>query len=303
MTLTPIRLGERLWRLGCHHMNLYLIRGEGGAALFEVGVSATVPLVLAQLDALGLPRAEVRWLILSHAHSDHSAGQAGLLAGLPRARLLLSSGSRQILSRSSTLARFSGDDSHMGREICRREGLAGGEWPPLAPPPRGRSEVVSAGDILDLAGVRLELLGAGGHAPRGLAAWLPDDGALLASDAAGFFQGGGPGFPLYFVSYGDYLEGLARMASLKPAVLGLGHQAHFQGPEVGRYLGRTAEHLQGYHRQIGQRFRRGQRAPEISDWLFSIFYRDELSIYTPANIKYCCDLLVKRSWPAAGRIA
>lgn len=302
--IPPRQLGPNLWRLGEHHLCLYLIRDQGQAALYEVGLSCTTPLVLAQLALLGLAPEDVAWVILSHAHSDHSAGAGGLLEGLPRARLVMTAKSRKLLARASTLARFSADDEFSGAEVVRRAGLEGARtWPGLAPPPRERLHLMEAGESLMVGGQKVELLPGKGHAPGGLLAWLPDQGALLASDSAGFRHPQGPGFPLYFVSYPDYMDTLEDIAARRPAVLGLGHQGALAASQAARYLEASRNHLADYHRQVGRRFGQGHGQKAIQDWLFETFYHHELTIYSPANIGYCCGLLVRRSLQAQGLIA
>lgn len=252
--------------------------------------------MLTQLARLGLAPEQVGRVILSHAHSDHSAGARGLLEGLPQARLVLTAKSSELLGRASTLGRFSADDDFSSAEVIRRAGLAEPRaWPALEPLPAQRLEILEAGESLTVGGQRVELLPSRGHVPGGLLAWLPDTGALLASDSAGFHHPDRPGFPLYFVSYPDYLATLADIAARRPTVLGLGHQGALPGDQAARYLQDTQEHLADWHRKIAARFRHCRDAREVGAWLFDSFYRDELTIYSPANIGYCCDLLVKRS--------
>lgn len=302
--IPPRQLGPNLWLLGEHHLCLYLIRDQSQAALFEVGMSGTTPLVLAQLAHLGLAPEEVAWVVLSHAHSDHSAGARGLLAGLPKARLVLTAKSRELLSRASTLGRFSADDEFSSTELIRRAGLDGPRaWPPLEPPPGRRLHLMEVGERLMVGGLRMELLPGKGHAPGGLLAWLPGQGAFLASDSAGFRHPDRPGFPLYFVSYPDYLRTLEGIAARQPSVLGLGHQGALAGEQATQYVEATLAHLRAWHQKIVQRFRRSGEQKQVSAWLFEAFYRDELTIYSPANIGYCCDLLVRRSLQAEGLIA
>lgn len=297
----PQQLRPGLWLLGEHHLCLYLIRDQGRAALFEVGMSCTTPLVLAQLAHLGLAPEAVDWVILSHAHSDHSAGARGLLSGLPRARLALTAKSRELLSRASTLQRFSTDDAFSGNKIIGRAGLPGPRnWPRLEPLPQERLHLVTPGESLGVGSQQVELLPDTGHAPGGLLAWLPGWGVFLASDSAGFRHQDRPGFPLYFVSYPEYLRTLQGIAARRPAVLGLGHQGALEGAAAARYLADTQTHLEGWHQKIVARFRQSGDLQEVGAWLFVAFYRDELTIYGPANIAYCCDLLVRRSLQAAG---
>ncbi|MCB2225541.1 MAG: MBL fold metallo-hydrolase [Desulfarculaceae bacterium] len=294
--IEPRQLADRLWHLGSHHLPVFLMGSGEERALYEVGIGVTAPLILAQLEALGVAREEVAWLILSHAHSDHSAGAGDLLAALPRARLVLTPIARDLLSRASTLGRFSQDNQFSSQAVARREGLADrAQWPPMTPPPGERLCLMEPGQSLALEGETVEFMGAAGHVPGGLTCWLHGAGAVLASDSAGFRHPGRHGFPLYFVSYGRYQDNLAALAAREPQVLGLGHQGALRGPQAREYLAGAAEHLAGFHQEVCTRFQGGQAPEQISAWAFEHFYRDELCIYTPSNIAYCCDLLVKRS--------
>lgn len=294
--IAPRQLADDLWLLGSHHLPVFLIGHGEERALYEVGIGVTAPLVLAQLDALGLAREAVAWVILSHAHSDHSAGAGGLLAGLPRARLVLTPIARDLLSRASTLRRFSRDNQAASRAVAQREGLEDrAEWPPLTPPPSERLHLVEPGQSLAVDGETVEFLSAAGHVPGGLTCWLPKAGAVLASDSAGFRHPGRHGFPLYFVSYGRYQDNLAALAARESQVLGLGHQGALSGAEARDYLQGAAEHLAGFHREVCARYKEGQTPGQISAWAFEAFFRDELVIHGSTNIAYCCDLLVKRS--------
>ncbi|MCF8035091.1 MAG: MBL fold metallo-hydrolase [Desulfarculaceae bacterium] len=294
--IPPVQLAPRLWRIGSHHLSAYLIRGPERCALYEVGVAVTAPLILAQLEALGVAREEVAWIILSHAHSDHSAGAGDLLAALPQARLVLTPIARDLLSRASTLGRFSQDNEFSSREVARLEGLAGAEdWPPLVPPPAERLHLAQPGESLMVDGEKVEFLSGEGHVPGGLVCWLPGPGALLASDSAGFRHSERHGFPLYFVSYRRYQANLASIAAREPEVLGMGHQGSLSGPQARDYLAGLARHLAGFHREVCARFQRDQTPAQISAWCFDTFFRDELVVHGAANISYCCDLLVKRS--------
>jgi len=72
----PVRLGQRVWRVGAHLLAVFPVRGREAGLLFGMGVGATAPSALDQLRRLGVLREEVRCLALSHAHSDHAASHA-----------------------------------------------------------------------------------------------------------------------------------------------------------------------------------------------------------------------------------
>ncbi|MBI4797345.1 MAG: MBL fold metallo-hydrolase [Desulfarculus sp.] len=288
------RLSDRVWRLGSYHSAVYLLRGDGRAALFEAGIAAVAPLVLAQLDGLGVPREEVTRLVISHAHADHAGGQAALRAGLPRARLVLTTASRQFLEKPATAARYAQEEAFTSREVARRDGLA---LPcpsclPLLPPPLAE---VPPGHVLDLGGLEARLIEAPGHAPGGLICHLPQEGVVLAADSAGFCTRGRAGFPLYFVSYRQYQDSLAAIAAHQPAALGLGHQDCFSGRAASAYLAATRDNLEREHLAILGGLRAGQDPEAIAQGLLERYYQDELTAYPADSILNCSRLLVRRS--------
>ena len=87
-------LGDGIWCIdtGYHRPRfdaVYLLVDAGRAAFFDTGTNPTVPRLLAALDALGLRRDAVDWVIPSHVHLDHAGGAGALMRELPAARLLL----------------------------------------------------------------------------------------------------------------------------------------------------------------------------------------------------------------------
>ena len=68
----------------------YLIVESGRAAFVDTGTNHAVLRLLAALDALGLARDAVDWVIPTHVHLDHAGGVGPLMAELPSATLLVS---------------------------------------------------------------------------------------------------------------------------------------------------------------------------------------------------------------------
>src|SRR5256885_1575321 len=56
----------------------YLVVEDSRGAFVDTGTNHAVPRLLATLDAVGLAREDVDWVIATHVHLDH-AGGAGLL--------------------------------------------------------------------------------------------------------------------------------------------------------------------------------------------------------------------------------
>jgi len=298
MTRAPVKpqpLSSSVWRLGAYHVPCYLVRGAKASAVFEAGLSATAPLVLAQLDELGVGRGEVRYVVVSHAHSDHACGQAALMAGLPQATLLMTEGSRKILAKQAVTEHFTMEDDYASRQVSRREGLAGLDPPPrrlpLLPDPL---ELVAPGDELDLGGVSLRFLSADGHAPHGIVGLVPQEMVVFASDSAGYVTAQGPAYPMFFVSYSMYQETMAGLARLGPRVLGLGHQRCLFGEEVGPYLDLTARRLAADREEIRRWRAQGLEPEELARRLCDKYYHGELTIFLLESALNGCRLLVRR---------
>lgn len=65
------------------------IREEGDeVAIIETGTARSRSLILAALDARGIAREGVRYVIVSHAHLDHAGAAAALMDVLPNAKLV-----------------------------------------------------------------------------------------------------------------------------------------------------------------------------------------------------------------------
>ena len=237
-------------------------------------------------------------MVVSHSHADHAGGQAALMAGLPGARLVLTSASRQFLAKPDTAKRFAQEDAHTSGEVARRDGLAPAFPPCLSLLPEPLEEV-PPGHVLDLDGLLARLVEAPGHAPGGLICLVPEEGVALAADSAGFCTRGGPGFPLYFVSYRQYQASLEAIAASQPAALGLGHQDSFAGPAATHYLVATRAHLEREHQAILAGLAAGRDPDDLAQAIFDRYYQDELSVYPAGSILNCCRLLVRRSGEAA----
>ncbi len=67
----------------------FLIVENGRAAFVETGPNSAVPHLLAALEAHGLERDAVDYVIPTHVHLDHAGGAGLLMQHLPRAKLVI----------------------------------------------------------------------------------------------------------------------------------------------------------------------------------------------------------------------
>lgn len=67
----------------------YLVVDSGRAAFIDTGPNPAVPRLLGALDALGLARDAVDFVIPTHVHLDHAGGAGLLMAALPAATMIV----------------------------------------------------------------------------------------------------------------------------------------------------------------------------------------------------------------------
>jgi len=67
----------------------HLVVEDGHGAFVDTGTNHAVPRLLASLEAVGLAREDVDWVIATHVHLDHAGGAGLLMQHLPNARLVV----------------------------------------------------------------------------------------------------------------------------------------------------------------------------------------------------------------------
>jgi glyoxylase-like metal-dependent hydrolase (beta-lactamase superfamily II) len=138
------------------HAAAHLIVDGGRAAFVDVGTNSSVPYLLAALDELGIARAAVDYLLLTHVHLDHAGGAGQLMRELPNARALLHPrGAPHMIDPAKLIA---GAQAVYGEESFRR---LYGQLLPIA---AERVRVVADGERVLLGSRTLELLHTPGHA-------------------------------------------------------------------------------------------------------------------------------------------
>lgn len=205
-------------RIGLGVVNAYLLRAEDGVTLIDTGMGATRPLLLRAIAALGHGVRDIRRILVTHAHPDHT----GALAWLKRA-----SGARVYMHPDDAALVRQGRSLHPG----------------LRPPPRHlytvavplalwaiprRVEAVEAdqpvrdGDRLEVAG-GMRVVGFPGHSAGQVGyLWERHGGVLFAGDPAANLLGRLD----VAIVYEDHAQGmrdLVTLASLRYETVCFGH--------------------------------------------------------------------------------
>jgi glyoxylase-like metal-dependent hydrolase (beta-lactamase superfamily II) len=231
----------------------YVVRGER-AAVVEAGSANTVPRILAALDALRIPRADVAYVLVTHVHLDHAGGAGALLAELPAAKLVVHPrGARHLVDPSKLVA---GAAAVYGEERFR---ALYGE---LVPAPAERVVEAPEGFEIDLGGRTLRCLDAPGHAKHHYVVWDEASRGFFTGDSFGLSYretdpGAGPFLfptttPVQFDPAALHVT-IDRMIAMRPQRMYLTH--------FGALEGDVPRHAAALHEAIDEHVRVARAAP------------------------------------------
>ena len=284
----PSQVKDNLWILGNDYFHFYLIKGHDTCALVEIGISATVDIMLEQLSSIGI---EPDFLIVTHPHSDHVTGLDFLTQTFPRAKVMAGEGAEAFLNHPKAVKSIITEDHYM-RESMASHGLITRRPAITSVPSLYGCMVMNDGDELDLGGLMIRFLEATGHSPGNILVHIPDLKTLLVSDSLGNHYTGQGFFPTFFTGYADYLSTIDRLSALNPQILGLVHNGLFSRDEDIKATFQKSREAANYVKKYIINDDRDDET--IARNLFKLYYNDELTIYSPENILNCCSLLVRR---------
>lgn len=155
----------------------YLVVDDGRAAFIDTGTRHALPRLLGALDALGIGRECVDWVIPTHVHLDHAGGVGTLMQELPNARALVHPrGARHMIDPS---ALYQGALAVYGQEEMDRS------YGQLVGVDAARVQTTSDGMTVRLGGRELEFIDTPGHALHHHCIWDPVSRGWFTGDTFG----------------------------------------------------------------------------------------------------------------------
>jgi metallo-beta-lactamase class B len=206
----PFNVIGNIHYVGASGVSSFLITTDEGHILLDGGLAQTAPMIIANIETLGLSIGDVRCLLNSHAHNDHAGGLA---------RLQRESGAQVVASE--------GD-----RDALETGRVGYGPSADWRFPPVRVDRIIADGDSITLGGVTLTAFLTPGHT-RGCTSWMMDVRGADGAQHRAFFHCSGTvaGQSLIPPSYSgiveDYRTSFARVATVEADVFLANHNNFF----------------------------------------------------------------------------
>ncbi len=156
--------------------SVYLLDADRPAVV-DTGIGTHHERILAAMDRVGIDRADLAWLAVTHVHLDHAGGAGFLAEACPNATVAVHPrGARHLVDPS--------------RLVEGTRQAVGDQWQYYTEPepvPQARIHEIENGDSLDLGDHTLRVHAAPGHAPHQVVFENPENAAVFTADAAGIY--------------------------------------------------------------------------------------------------------------------
>ncbi len=208
----------------------WLVHGDGGrAALVDCGTATCAPRVLDAIDAAGVARECVDWLLVTHVHLDHAGGAGPLMRALPNARLVVHArGAQHMIDPSRLIASAR---AVYGEAMFERDHAG------MLPVDQARVVVAQDGHVVELAGRPLRCVDTPGHALHHYSVWDAASRGWFAGDAFGLsyreFDNGNGAFAVPTTSPVQFdpeqmKDSIRRLLAADPRAIRIAHYAELE---------------------------------------------------------------------------
>lgn len=300
-TVTKLSLGTRpgTWHLSLPFHNEhgllgpYILAGQNEVALIDPGPSITIPALLTSLQEVGFEPQDVTHLLLTHIHLDHAGATGELVRRMPKATVYVhSNGTPHLVDPTKFIAsatRIYGDKMH---EL----------WGNVEPVPANRIRSIEGGDILNIAGRRLEVHYTPGHAIHHVIFFDVHTGELFAGDIAGVhlqrINYVRPPAPPPDLDLEAWSASIDKLKQLRPDILYLAHCGPADNPT--QILEHLREKLLSWGDIVLNAMREGKSEEEIIQVLAKKTEPEVLRITGDSNVLKRLDLIASYAMTVQG---
>ena len=259
----PELITGKIYRLGTPSYPVYLSLGDD-AMLIEGGIGAIYPLIVDQLNQLKIQPERIKYIAITHTHSDHIGAVPYLKNLWPHLQVIAGQKAAELLKNENIIR------DHLMMEQTRTKILLAkkevtGPIHLIENPEFNVDIIVKEGDEIDLGGgVNWKVYSTPGHSPCHLSYFETGEKIVSIGDATGFYVPDKDTiWPNYFISLEDYCNSIRKLCALLPQIGVLSHNYILRGG-VGQYLKKAMKATEAYHREMLKRMDAGEDPEEIA---------------------------------------
>ena len=203
-----------------------LIAGAEGIALVDPGPASSLDGLRGALASLGFSLADVRAILVTHIHLDHSGAAGTIVREHPRVRVHVHErGAPHMI-----------DPARLLRSAARLYGdRLGPLWGEVAPVPAANVRAIAGGEQLDIVGREIEVAYTPGHAVHHVSYLDVSTGTAFTGDVGGMCVGRArfvvPPTPPPDIDVEQWEASLARIRRWRPRRLCVAHFGFVDAPE------------------------------------------------------------------------
>lgn len=289
----PITITPNFYQLGTPFFPMYLSVGKE-AMLIEGGISATFDIVVEQIQSLGIEPEQIKYIALTHTHTDHIGALPRLKMKWPHLKSIGSPLAAKILSNGNLLKQFKGMDSSIS-EILQSKSEIDALPEDLSEYNFQVDIIAQDKDRFDLGeGIAWTAHSAPGHSACQMAFFEEKERTLAIGDATGFYNPEEDLFwPNYFESLTNYANSIKKLAGFDANHVALSHNGIIQG-DVTAFFKKALSSTGTYHHEMLERIKNNEVAEDIA--LEKAKWVQSIADHMPFNIMtVLCQLLIKQS--------
>jgi len=262
------QLSPGLWQIDTNFLGepgiiaSYLLAGNAEVALVDTGPSTTIASLLDGIRAAGFTPEDITHLLLTHVHLDHAGASGSLIGLLPNAMVYVHEiGAPHLIDPTKLISSarriYGADMDHL--------------WGTIEAVPEARLRTMRDNDTLVVAGRRLDVIYAPGHAVHQVAFHDAAAAAIFTGDAAGVRLQGidyvRPPTPPPDLNLEDWSATIDRLLALDARVLYLAHFGPTTDPP--RHFAALRQRLYAWGELVLAGMRAGQDEAHIRGLLIS----------------------------------
>ncbi len=227
---------ERILLLGREESNVYLLKGEENT-IVGGGMISIVPDLLEQLADFGVEESSITRLLILHTHFDHCGIAPFLAKRWPQLKVVASKRGKELLGNPKVVESI----AVLSQSLIAEASLEGkAEELGLAFDGVEVHDTVEGGEKVNWGGVELEIIDAQGHSSDSIAAYMPSEKALFASDAGGIPFGDSV-FAAGNSNFAKYQQTLERFSEYDVEIHLAEHYGAFTGEDAKAFMPKSIQ--------------------------------------------------------------